>query len=88
MEPVVAEKDGKTVVSKEIEEEVAALDEGLPIAEEKDNGTAVVTLDESETGIGTDLGATGGQKKLGATVKEIGLGTRPKEKSLKLLQLC
>ena len=80
MEPVVAEKDEKTVVSKEIEEEVATLDEGLPIADEKDAGTEVVMLDESETGIGTDLGATGGQKKLGATLKETGLGTRPKEK--------
>ena len=80
VEPVVAEKEEKIVVSKEIEEEVATLDEGLPIAEEKDDGTAVVMLDEIETGIGTDLGAFGGQKKLGATVKEIGLGTRPKEK--------
>ena len=80
MEPVVAEKEEKTVVSKEIEEEVATLDEGLQIAEEKDDGTAVVILDESETGIGTDLGATGGQRKLWANVKETGLGTRPKEK--------
>ena len=82
VEPVVAEKDEKIVVSKEIEEEVATLDEGLPIAKEEDDGTAVVMLDESETGIGTNLGATGGQKKLGATVKETGLGTRPKEKNI------
>ena len=79
VEPVVAGKE-ETVVSKEIEEEVVTLDQGLPIAQEKDDGTAVVMLDESETGIETDLGATGGQKKLGATVKETGLGTRPKEK--------
>ena len=81
VEPVVAKKDEKTVVSKKIEEEVATLDEGLPIADEKDDGTAVVMLDESDTGIGTDLGATGGQKKVGATVKETDKGARPKEKS-------
>ena len=81
MEPVVAEKDEKTVVSKEIEEEVATLNEGVPICEEKYDWTAVVMQDESETGIGTDLGATGEKKKDGATVKETGLGTRPKEKN-------
>lgn len=49
------------------------------IAEEKDDGTAVEMIDEGDTGIGTDLGATGGQK-VGATVKET--GARPKEKGL------
>ena len=51
------------------------------IAEEKDDGTAVKMIDEGDTGIGTDLGATGGQK-IGATVKETGLGARPKENDL------
>ena len=58
---------------------VAKLDEGLGIAEKKDDGTAVEMTDEGDIGIKTDLGATCGQK-VGATVKEIGLGARPKKR--------
>ena len=63
---------------------VAKLDEGLIIAEEKDDGTAVEMLDERDIGIGTDDRCyrwTEGWSY--CKVKEIGLGARPKEKGLR-----